>query len=44
MEALLKAGHDSKAIYDNSVQVNLGSNPAVRDNLFIMKIHPTVFQ
>ena len=35
--ALMKAGHDSKAVYDNSVHGQSGSNPAVRGNLFVMK-------
>ena len=35
--ALMKAGHDSKAVYDNSVHNSDGSNPAVRGNIFIMK-------
>ena len=35
--ALMKAGHDSKAVYDNSVHNSDGSNPAVRGNLFVMK-------
>ena len=35
--ALMKAGHDSKSVYDNSVHGQSGSNPAVRGNLFIMK-------
>ena len=35
--ALLKAGHDSKAIYDDSVHGSSGTNPAVAGNLFQMK-------